>query len=62
MEYLLAWRMQLARDLLRRSGLAMSEIAGRVGYGSGSAFSVAFHRHTGVAPSRYAQATGSRDA
>jgi AraC-like DNA-binding protein len=62
MEYLLAWRMELARDLLRRGELNMSQIAERVGYGSGSAFSAAFHRHTGVAPSRYAQATADRDA
>ncbi len=53
MEYLLAWRMQIARDLLRQGGLRASEIAERVGYGSGSAFSVAFQRHVGVAPTKY---------
>ncbi len=54
MEYLLGWRMQIARDLLRGGGLRASEVAERVGYGSGSAFSVAFRRHVGLPPARYA--------
>jgi len=54
MEYLLGWRMQIARDLLRRGDATAAEIAVRVGYGSASAFSVAFRRHVGVAPGRYA--------
>lgn len=53
MEYLLAWRMRIAKDLLQRGELRASEIAERIGYGSGSAFSTAFQRHVGVAPSRY---------
>ena len=56
MEYLLAWRMRIARDLLARGDLQVSEIAERVGYGSSSAFSVAFSRHVGLPPSRYARA------
>lgn len=55
MEYLLAWRMEIAKNLLRRGELSVSAIAERVGYGSSSAFSVAFHRQVGQAPSRYAQ-------
>lgn len=54
MEYLLAWRMELAKELLRGNDLAVSEIAERVGYGSASAFSVAFSRHVGQSPSAYA--------
>jgi AraC-like DNA-binding protein len=54
MEYLLAWRMAVARDLLRREDLAIGEIAERVGYGGASTFSTAFSRHTGVAPTGYA--------
>ena len=54
MEYLLGWRMAVARDLLRREDLAIGEVAERVGYGAASTFSTAFSRHTGVAPSRYA--------
>jgi AraC-like DNA-binding protein len=53
MEYLLAWRMALAKDLLRRKAAGIAEVAQRVGYGSASAFSVAFARHTGVPPARY---------
>lgn len=56
MEYLLAWRMEIAKDLLARDELTVSEVAERVGYGSSSAFSVAFSRHVGQPPSRYARA------
>lgn len=56
MEYLLGWRMEIAKDLLRRDELNVSQVAERVGYGSSTAFSVAFSRHVGQAPSRYAQA------
>lgn len=56
MEYLLAWRMAVARDLLRRGDVAIAEVAERVGYASASTFSTAFSRHVGVAPSRYARA------
>jgi AraC-like DNA-binding protein len=54
MEYLLAWRMAVARDLLRRRDLALSEVATRLGYASASTFSTAFRRHVGQPPSRYA--------
>ncbi len=55
MEYLLAWRMALARDLLRREGLSLAVVAERVGYGSASTFSTAFSRHVGQPPGRYAR-------
>ncbi|MGF6774041.1 AraC-like DNA-binding protein [Paraburkholderia sp. GAS199] len=55
MEYLLAWRMAVARQLLRQRDLAMPEIAERVGYGSVSAFGVAFTRHVGMPPGRFAK-------
>ena len=54
MEYLLAWRMAVARDLLRRDDLGIAEVAERVGYGSASTFSTAFSRHVGQPPGRYA--------
>lgn len=57
MEYLLAWRMALAKQLLRRRELPIDDVAERVGYGSASTFSVAFSRHTGMPPARYARAT-----
>ncbi len=53
MEYAVIWRMAVARDLLRRGGLALEEVAARVGYGSASTFSTAFSRHTGAPPGRY---------
>ncbi|MDP4076868.1 AraC family transcriptional regulator [Acidovorax sp. A1169] len=56
MEYLLGSRMALAKGLLRQGGLAMAEVAERVGYGSASTFSTAFSRHVGQAPGRYARA------
>ncbi|MDM0117052.1 AraC family transcriptional regulator [Variovorax sp. J22R133] len=55
MEYLLAWRMALAKDLLRRHDVGIAEVAGRVGYGSASTFSTAFSRHVGQSPGRYAR-------
>ena len=57
MEYLLAWRMAVARDLLRRHDLGIAEVAERVGYGSASTFSTAFSRHVGQPPGRYARAS-----
>jgi AraC-like DNA-binding protein len=56
MEYLLAWRMAVAKDLLRREHVALAEVAERVGYGSASNFSTAFSKHVGQPPSRYARA------
>jgi transcriptional regulator GlxA family with amidase domain len=55
MEYLLAWRMAVAKDLLRRHDLGLAEVAERVGYGSASTFSTAFSRHVGRPPGRYAR-------
>lgn len=57
MAYLLAWRMALARQMLRQRELAIAEIAERVGYSSVSTFGVAFRRHVGVPPGRYASRT-----
>lgn len=51
MEYLLAWRMALAKTMLREQQAGVGEIAERVGYGSASAFT----RHVGLPPTRYAQ-------
>jgi AraC-like DNA-binding protein len=53
MEYLLAWRMALARRLLSAHELGMDQIAERVGYSSASSFTVAFTRHVGISPARY---------
>ncbi|WP_367198875.1 helix-turn-helix transcriptional regulator [Amorphus sp. 3PC139-8] len=50
MEYLLAWRMAVAKDLLRDGKLTLDEIAGPVGYGPAGTFSTAFRRHVGLSP------------
>ncbi len=55
MEYLLAWRMAVEKDLLRRHDFRLDEVAERVGYCSASTFSTAFSRHVGQPPSRYAR-------
>jgi AraC-like DNA-binding protein len=55
MEYLLAWRMAIAKDLLRREDLSVADVAERVGYGSASTFSTAFSRQVGQPPSRYSK-------
>ncbi|OBQ69623.1 AraC family transcriptional regulator (plasmid) [Mesorhizobium loti] len=57
MEYLLAWRMALAKDLLRRQEIDIAEVAERVGYGSASTFSTAFSRYVGQPPGRYSKTT-----
>jgi AraC-like DNA-binding protein len=56
MEYLLTWRMALAKDLLRQTDTSLIEVAQHVGYSSASTFSTAFKRHEGQPPSRYARA------
>lgn len=53
MDYLLTWRMALAKKLLRNKNMAVSEVAERVGYRSASAFSVAFTRYAGIPPVKY---------
>ncbi|PSJ53762.1 AraC family transcriptional regulator [Pseudaminobacter soli (ex Li et al. 2025)] len=53
MQYLLAWRMAIAKNLLRSGGIGLDEVARRVGYGSASAFSTAFSRHVGLPPGRF---------
>ncbi|WP_319519322.1 AraC family transcriptional regulator [uncultured Martelella sp.] len=53
MEYLLSWRMAVAKDLLRGEDISLDEVASRIGYGSASTFSTAFSRHVGLPPGRY---------
>ena len=58
MEYARTWRMAVARDLLLRGDLTNAEIAHRVGYGSASAFAMAFARSEGMAPGVFAERNG----
>ncbi|WP_082079078.1 AraC family transcriptional regulator [Raoultella terrigena] len=55
MEYLLAWRMALAKQLLRSRKLSIERLAVQVGYRSASSFSIAFTRYVGMPPARYAR-------
>lgn len=53
MSYLKRWRMSLAKAYLRAGHDSVATIAAKVGYGSGSAFSVAFSRYVGCSPGHY---------
>jgi AraC-like DNA-binding protein len=56
MQYLAAWRMHLARSLLRESKLSIAEIAKRVGYESEAAFNRTFSRVVGAPPAAWRRA------
>lgn len=53
MEYLLRWRVAVAKRLLCRGQLGIEEVAQAVGYSSGATFSVAFARQVGMSPTRF---------
>ena len=52
-EYFRAWRMSVAKGLLRRQEVGFAEVAEAVGYGSVSTLSTEFSRHMREAPARY---------
>jgi AraC-like DNA-binding protein len=52
-QYLTQWRMHVAARCLRREDSTVAEVAWRVGYASEGAFSRAFKRILGLAPSDY---------
>jgi AraC-like DNA-binding protein len=54
-EYLLRWRMALAKDQLSRGTQSVGEIAFAIGFQSASAFTTAFTRAVGCSPSRFAR-------
>lgn len=60
LDYLLRWRMQVAREALRQGG-TVAAVAEKVGYASESAFGAAFKRVYGCAPKRYWSADASRN-
>lgn len=62
LHYLRNHRMQIACRLLRDQTLGLKEIATRVGYDSASAFSTAFKRFAGTAPSDYRRGDGADQA
>ena len=53
MEYLLGWRMAVAKELLRRGNVALMDVATRVGYQSVNTFTTAFRRTNGKPPRRF---------
>ncbi len=53
LDYLIRWRMHLARRALRESDATVASIATSLGYSSESAFGNAFKRTFGRAPKRY---------
>jgi len=60
MEYLLAWRMAKAKNLLRLGEMTLDDVASRVGYGSASTFSTAFSRYAGLPPGRFMRRSAVR--
>lgn len=61
MEYLLGWRIALAKYLLTQEVVAIASIASCVGYSSVSAFGVAFARYVGMLPGRYSKTFDNDD-
>lgn len=62
MEYLQCWRMAIAKNLLRQGHKKIAQIATEVGYGSASAFSIAFSRQTGIPPGQFGRRIGQTPA
>jgi AraC-like DNA-binding protein len=56
MQYLAKWRMQIAAELLIGSHINIAGVAARIGYESEAAFSRAFKKMIGVAPSAWRRA------
>lgn len=63
LDYLIGWRMTLARAALRDGTATLAEIASRIGYDSDTALSLAFKRRFGESPAHYrARERASRHA
>ncbi len=58
-EYLLRWRIALAKDELQNGMKTVAQIALSVGFGSSSAFSSAFTRKVGCSPTQFARSCGT---
>jgi AraC-like DNA-binding protein len=56
MQYLIGWRMALAKAMLQRESPPLETVAAAIGYQSASAFSTAFRREVGQPPSQFARA------
>jgi AraC-like DNA-binding protein len=53
MDYLIRWRMTIARNVLKTEDQKLAAIAARIGYASEAAFSLAFTKAFGKSPGRY---------
>ena len=58
MQYLMEWRMALAKAMLQRDAPPLEAVAAAIGYQSASAFSTAFRREVGSPPSHFARTAG----
>jgi AraC family transcriptional regulator len=56
-QYILAQRVQRASQLLRHSVLSIADVAHACGFSSQQHLTNAMHRHAGITPARYRQAT-----
>jgi AraC-like DNA-binding protein len=57
MQYLIDWRIALAKAMLQRDSPPLEVVAAAIGYQSASAFSTAFRREVGSPPSHFARST-----
>ncbi|MBD0416830.1 AraC family transcriptional regulator [Oryzicola mucosus] len=55
-EYLVRWRMAIAKEALARGNKKLDRIAQEIGYESASAFSTAFRKRLGYPPGKFARA------
>ncbi len=56
MQYVMDWRMAVAKTMLQRDMPPLEAVAAAIGYQSASAFSTAFRREVGSPPSHFARA------
>lgn len=61
-EYLIRWRMALAKDELLKGAKTLDRIAEDIGYESASAFSTAFRRRQGCPPGHFARSRATSPA
>ncbi|KAJ54448.1 AraC family transcriptional regulator [Actibacterium mucosum KCTC 23349] len=53
MEYVTAWRVEVAKQMLAKPAVAMAEVAESAGYASDSAFARVFKKETGLSPASF---------
>jgi len=53
MEYVTTWRMEIAKKVLQRPGMSLTDAAESAGYASDSAFTRTFKKETGQTPAEF---------